>query len=268
MSTVVLALDTATEQIALALGVFEGDGAGEGLRVLATRDVPAPREALSRTLPLLSELLGESGLTAADIDSVVVGRGPGSFTGVRIGVSTAKGIAHGLGVPLFGVGTLDAIAWGIAMNREHPCTLGVVGDAMRGEVYPALFELSPGTVRRHAPDTVSAPTATASEWAGRNEPVLLAGNGLHKYADTFISAASDGTLSLAEERFWAPSGESLLRVFAALRLSGQTGDGDPAKLLPIYTRLSDAEENEQRVAGVVPAPVPPSGVSDPEGGMR
>ncbi|MDZ4180862.1 MAG: tRNA (adenosine(37)-N6)-threonylcarbamoyltransferase complex dimerization subunit type 1 TsaB [Coriobacteriia bacterium] len=268
MSAVVLALDTATEQIALALGVFEGEGEAEALRVLATRDVLAPREALSSTLPLLREIFDESGLTAAQIDSVVVGRGPGSFTGVRIGVSIAKGIAHGLGVPLFGVGTLDAIAWGIAMQHEQPLVVGIIGDAMRGEVYPALFEISPDAVRRRAPDTVGAPTAIAMEWAGSSEPLLLAGNGLRKYADIFVSAAADGVLSIAEERFWAPSGEGLLRAFAAARLSGETGDGDPVTLLPIYTRLSDAEENEQRLAGTTSATVPSSGVSDREGGQR
>ena len=83
-----------------------------------------------------------AGPEIAEVTEVVVGRGPGSFTGVRIGVATAKGLAQGLGVPLFGVSTLEAIAWRFAASgtATEPAARGVVlGDAMRGEVYPALF---------------------------------------------------------------------------------------------------------------------------------
>ena len=70
----------------------------------------------------------------------MVGRGPGSFTGVRIGISTAKGLAHGANVPLLGVSTLDACAW-TAWKAGVRGKLGVLADAMRGEVYPALYVL-------------------------------------------------------------------------------------------------------------------------------
>ncbi len=120
---------------------------------------------------------------------MIVGRGPGSFTGVRIGVATAKGLAHGLSCPLWGVSTLDAVAWTFAHNEA---TVAVVGDAMRGEVYPALFRVR----RRHAwsgsPPTASPsrPTSPPSG-PGSAEPLVLAGNGLRKYAAIFSEALGD-----------------------------------------------------------------------------
>ena len=132
--TLLLALDTATE--AVGIGVARLDSAG--VTLLASEAHLAPRRANTVLLDRAGDALARSGGAMADVGVVVVGRGPGSFTGVRIGVATAKGLAQGLGAPLYGVGSLDAIAWQLAGFEG---TIGVVGDAMRGEVYPALFRI-------------------------------------------------------------------------------------------------------------------------------
>lgn len=238
MSAYVLALDTATERTVVALGTRNGDAH----TTVASAEIDAPRAALGRLLPVLADMLTDLQLTAGDIGEIVVGRGPGSFTGVRIGVATAKGLAHGLGVPLLGVGTLDAIAWRCA--RDHEGLLGVVGDAMRGEVYPALFELSGGMARRFAPDRVVKPAVAAAEWAALDEPLMLAGNGLIKHEEAFCAGLGDRSRAVARE-LWLPTGDGLLGAYAHAREAGEAGTGHPGALLPIYTRLSDAEEDER-----------------------
>ncbi len=254
---IVLAFDTATEAIALGVGIRSGST----VDVLGTRDFQAPRAAMSGLLPAIEVLLGDLSLAPADVSEVVVGRGPGSFTGVRIGVATAKGIAHGLGVGLFGVGTLDAIAWGVP--REWSGTLGVVGDAMRGEVYPAVFDLSQSaegrTVARRDDDCVAVPGSAAQAWARLDEPMFLAGNGLIKYAEVFSDALGEGG-TLAPTAWWSPTGAGLLRAFAATLRTGAGSDGRPGLVLPVYTRLSDAEEAERTRAGLGPMSLPATGV--------
>lgn len=181
---------------------------------------------------------------------MVVGRGPGSFTGVRIAVATAKGLAEGLGVPLYGTGSLDAVARRFV---EHEGLLGIVGDAMRQEVYPLLFACGSGRVRRLTEYAVTTPERAAAEWAASTEAeLLLAGDGLAKHAEVF-AAALGPRARLAPVEEWRPGGACLL---AAAFEERDAGDGDVGSLLPIYTRLSDAEEAERPGAGV-----PGSGVS-------
>jgi tRNA threonylcarbamoyl adenosine modification protein YeaZ len=260
----VLALDTATEVTAVAIGRH---GIG-GLEVLASCDTVAPRAAMSRLLPCIEDLHAALGLSPADLDEIVVGLGPGSFTGVRIGVATAKGIAQGLGVPLHGVGTLDAIAWRVALDKggfedsDRPeFTLGVVGDAMRGEVYPARFRIAHGVAQRVDDDSVAKPEAVIAEWLHAGDRLVLAGNGLRKYAERF--AEDLGSLvTFAPEGLWAPSGVGLLAAYQAAFEGGMLGSGDAGALLPVYTRLSDAEQAEadRTVHG---GPVAVAGASDP-----
>lgn len=243
MNRKIIAIDTSTEVVAIGLGALE-DGQ---VQVLGVGDVYAPRAALAQTLPRVSELLAANRVEPSEIDMVVVGRGPGSFTGVRIGVSIAKGLAHGLGVPLFGVGTLDAIAWRLQPFAQAPTLVGVLGDAMRSEVYPALFRISAQGVVRLEEDSVARPAEVAARWASLGEPCVLIGNALHKYRELF--GATDHTaFTLAEEALWSPSGEALLAAFGAAWAAGSQGPGDVAALLPVYTRASDAEENERKAA--------------------
>lgn len=248
MSTLLLALDTATETTTVGLAQMTDSA----IEMFAAAVVDAPRAAMSRVLPMAQSLLSANELSVSEVGGVIVGLGPGSFTGVRIGVATAKGLAHGLGVPLWGVSTLDAIAWGFS---DEDVLLGVVGDAMRGEVYPVLFECGGGRVRRRAGDRVTKPELLADEWAALDTPISLAGNGLRKYGELLGVALGENAVPTAEE-LWAPYARGLFSAFAAARRDGTLGTGEPGTVLPIYTRLSDAEEAE-----VGRRPVPPNGVA-------
>lgn len=254
----VLALDTATEEVAVGLGRFEVGG----VHLLGEMNLDVPRASLTHLVPTVTRLLESVGHGIGDVDAVVVGRGPGSFTGVRIGVAAAKGLAQGLGAPLYGVGTLDAVAERFA-GRDG--LVAVVGDAMRREVYPALFRCDGATAGRLEADRVCAPAAVAERWAAEvGEPLLMTGNGLRKYRDVFADALGE-RVTFAPEALWTPTGEALLQSAWRAWRSRDLGDGDPATVLPVYTRLSDAEENERERAGL-PRIVDDSGVAGPGGG--
>ncbi len=234
----VLALDTASTQMVLALADF--DEVDASATMVASCQIDAPRQANQVLLTQAARLLADAGLEVSDIDAIVVGRGPGSFTGVRIGVATAKGLACGLAAPLYGASTLDAVAWR-AWWAGVRGRLGVVADAMRKEVYPVRYALDDAGVTRLEPDTVAKPAQVAQQWASEEDSLMLTGDGLLKYAELFEGAPFE----LAAEGLWLPDGQGLISAFAQAFATDAAGSGDAAALVPVYTRLSDAEENEQ-----------------------
>ena len=234
----VLALDTASTQMVLALADF--DEADASAAMVASCQIDAPRQANQVLLTQAAQLLAGVGFEVSDIDAIVVGRGPGSFTGVRIGVATAKGLACGLAAPLYGASTLDAVAWR-AWGAGVRGRLGVVADAMRKEVYPVRYALDDAGVTRLEPDTVAKPAQVAQRWASEESSLMLTGDGLLKYAELFENTPFE----LAPQELWLPDGQGLISAFAQAFATGTAGSGDAAALVPVYTRLSDAEENEQ-----------------------
>lgn len=251
----VLAFDTANEVIAIGLGRL--DAAARSIELVASVEVEARRASNTQLVPRIDELCARAGVAREKIACVCVGRGPGSFTGVRIALATAKGIASALEIGLVGVSSLDAVAWG-AWKAAERGELLVVADAMRREVYPVEYRLDDeGAVRLTADRVVKAAefaeelggsagdgSAAASEW-------FIAGDGLRKYAELF-----SGVGTVLSEKLWTPTGAGLLLALQAAWRAGECDPfdaerHDPGLLLPVYTRLSDAEENErQRLARV------------------
>ena len=244
-SRIVLALDTSTDMLAccVARWTSRADGTAETC-VLATGDHLCRRQTNVELTSTALDCLGRAGLAMGDVDEVLVGRGPGSFTGVRIGIATAKGLSCGLGVPLYGTSTLDATAW-TAWEAGVRGTLGVVGDAMRGEVYPGIYQLDDtGVQRTFAAETVVKAQACVDAWGERPDAgeLILTGDGLKKYRTAFEAA---GFARFVDDAAWHPSSAGLLRAAAATPRDDVRDSGDPALVLPIYTRLSDAEEAER-----------------------
>ena len=263
----ILALDTSTDMLACAVGRVGADGS---VTVLAARDHMCRRQANVELVTTAQGALADAGLGMGDLDAVLVGRGPGSFTGVRIGIATAKGLACGAGLPLFGTSALDAMAWS-AWDAGVRGTLAVAGDAMRGEVYPGIYELDEAGAHRTFPaETVSKADSCVAAWAERADAseLTLSGNGLAKYRARFEAA---GWASFSPEEAWYPTGEGLLRaaVEAGVFDGPEAQSGDPALVLPIYTRLSDAEEAERTRLGLKkPASVELTGVDDALAGIH
>ena len=261
----VLALDTSTDMLACAVARVD-NGAVD---VLAAGDHLCRRRANVELVGTCQDALAAAGLKMADVDAVLVGRGPGSFTGVRIGIATAKGLACGAGVGLYGTSALDAMAqaaW-LAGTRGR---LAVVADAMRGEVYPGIYELDEkGARRTFTAESVVKADACVAELAARADAgeLTLSGNGLLKYAEKFAAAGFGANRCTAQDAWW-PTGEGLVRAAVEAGVFAEQ-NGDPALVLPIYTRLSDAEENERTRLGLKePATVELTGVDDALAGIH
>lgn len=244
MKDIVVAFDTANEMISVGVGRLNYQT--QSIEFVASQETEAFRASNVKLLPEIDALLADTGVSRDDVACVVCGRGPGSFTGVRICMASAKGIAIGLNVPLFGVSTADAQAWQ-QWDLGVRGSVVVVGDAMRKEVYPVRYMLTDGGVERLNTDFVmkaaKLPTWLGDAYSQESAP-LITGDGLKKYADL-----CEGCGTLAQD-YRYPTGKGLLLAAQALWRSGDVDfsdslTGDPCVLLPVYTRLSDAEEAER-----------------------
>lgn len=183
-------------------------------------------------LPMVKALLDATGTSADDIDLFACSEGPGSFTGVRIGVATVKGLAFGKEKPVLGVSTLAALAASILPHEGLICP---VMNARRGQAYNALFLAKGNTLERLCPDRAIALDALMAELAMRDEPVAFVGDGA-----ALASAAANGikeiSLPLAVTENPAV-GVALLAREAYLA----GARGTDATLSPVYLRLPQAE---------------------------
>ncbi len=189
----------------------------------------------SQTLMLMAQdLLKICGRSSADVTHIGVAAGPGSFTGVRIGVAAAKGFAWGQDKPCYGVSTLEAMARNLGGSEGTVCA---VMDARRNQVYNALFTLQDGHLIRHSEDRAIALSDLANELQAVPKPVFLVGDGsilcYHMLRDTV-----SGLILPPEHRMHQRATGVALATLEAIA-TGQPHDG--ASLTPNYLRLSQAE---------------------------
>jgi len=213
-----LAIETATECCSAAL--LAGD------RLLA-RSALAPRRHAELLLPMCEALLAEAGLARHALDAVAVGCGPGAFTGVRLAVSAAQGIALALDVPVVPVSSLAALA--LQAPADDAAILAVI-DARMGEVYAGAFRRTrDGLVEPLAAQTVGAPQALALPPAAAWNVV---GSGWASYADA-LGACLPGAPRWADGQRY-PQAVEVARLAAPL---ARAGGGVPAEqALPVYLR--------------------------------
>ena len=189
----------------------------------------------SQTLMVMAEdLLKVCGKSAADVTHLAVAAGPGSFTGVRIGVSAAKGFAWGAEKPVYGVSTLESMALGLGVMDGHICCCM---DARRKQVYNAIFLAENGRMTRVCEDRAISLEELKEELAHIDGPVYLVGDGAELTMRTL--GAEIPELILPPEHRWhqRASGVALAAIGAMER--GESADG--AALQPNYLRLSQAE---------------------------
>ena len=184
-------------------------------------------------LPMAEQALETCGLALRDVDAVAVARGPGSFTGIRIGVSAAKGLCWGADKPAVGVSTLEAMAWNDAGAAPADSVVCCAMDARRSQIYNALFRIENGAPQRLTPDRAIALEALAEELADVKKSIFVLGDG----AQLCYNYLSERSLpaSLAPERVRLQNAWGVCRAAA-----GRTPES-AALLLPVYLRLSQAE---------------------------
>ena len=189
----------------------------------------------SRTLlPMAEDMLKNAELTLRDVDLIAVAHGPGSFTGIRIGVSTVKGLAWAGDKPCVGISTLEAMAWhGLAAGG----VVCPVMDARRSQVYNALFEIKDGRPQRLCPDRPIALAELAEDVKKLDAPVFLVGDGA-AITKAFFDAQGIPCRVAPENLLWQDAWG-----VAMAAMDKEPGNAD--SLLPVYLRLSQAERERQ-----------------------
>ena len=189
----------------------------------------------SQTLMVMAEdLLKQCGKTVSDITAVAVAEGPGSFTGVRIGVAAAKGFAWGGELPCYGVSTLEAMAESLGIYQGYVCPCM---DARRNQVYNAMFYVNRGKVERVKEDRAIALAELAEELKALEGPIFLVGDGSNLTYNTLSAEIPSLVLPPEHRMHQRATGVAIL---AAKKIAaGETGDGNA--LTPNYLRFSQAE---------------------------
>lgn len=193
----------------------------------------------SRTLlPMAEDMLKNTGISFDDVDLIACAHGPGSFTGIRIGVATVKGLSWALEKPCAGVSTLEAMAWHGVSAGGYVCS---VMDARRNQVYNALFEVKDSTPSRLTPDRAISLAELIEDVKQLPSPVFLVGDG------SSITAAAFDEAGIAFRR--APENLALQSAWGVSMAAMSAESGPAESLLPVYLRLSQAErERQERLA--------------------
>jgi tRNA threonylcarbamoyladenosine biosynthesis protein TsaB len=219
----ILALDTSTLAATMALT--------EDHKVLAESNLPPGRTHSTTLLPEIRRMLKEHTLDVRDVDLFAVGLGPGSFTGLRIGLAAAKGLAWAAGKPLVGVPTLDALA------RNHPpaqTRICPLLDARKGQVYAALFEPDEaGGWKRTMEEEAFTPDELA---ALIHEETVFFGEGVRTWEES-LSQLLGAFFLRGEDNLDYPRAEAVARL--AVHLFYEGTETDPAGIVPRYIRPPD-----------------------------
>ena len=190
-------------------------------------------------LPLIENTLHAAKLTTDDIDIIAVAAGPGSFTGIRIGVAAAKGLAFTKNTPCYGISTLEGMAWSAATENMLLCP---VMDARCMQVYTALFESRNDVIERLHADSAVRIDALRELLIQHNKSVLLFGDGAEKFAPVLKEAGIDIHLAGTAIRMQHANGIALAAMH---RYTNAIPPIAPEQLVPDYLRLSQAERERQ-----------------------
>jgi len=226
VAPILLTIQTASPAGSLALS--------DGEHLLAEINLDVRKTPTEWLLQSIEDLLAKANLDKSDLDAIGVVRGPGSFTGLRVGLATAKGLSLAVNCPLLGVSSLQCLAMQLPFSRLPVC---VMLDARKQEVYTALFNWVAGYPHILGEERVVKPEELLAEITGET---LFVGNGALVYRTLIVR-------QLAERAHFPPAFLNLPRAGAAAALAlhewgaGRTLSAD--ELMPIYLRPSEAELN-------------------------
>ncbi len=225
---IVLGIDTATEQVGCALGGVEGP--------LASFHSARGRRHAETLVPAVEFVCRTARLELSEVSVVAVDIGPGLFTGLRVGVATAKSLAQALRVPVIGMSSLDLLAHQV---RHSPRLIVPVIDARRGEVFSALYRHVPGGLQRLTDYRVGTAEELANDLMARREEALLVGDGALRYAS--VLAGDGGFIELGGVGNQWPSACDLVELAHPRAVREEFVQSSELEVL--YLRKSDAEAN-------------------------
>jgi tRNA threonylcarbamoyladenosine biosynthesis protein TsaB len=226
----ILGIDTATEQVGCAIGGHEG--------VLGSFHVARGRRHAETLAPAIEFLCEQTRISLHDLGAIAVDIGPGLFTGLRVGVSTAKAMAHALRISVIGVPSLDLLAF--TVRHTHRLIVPVI-DARRGEVFSATYRQVPGGVQRLTDFKVGSADDLAGDLQALGADVLAVGDGASRYASVF---AELGRVELAGPGLEHPSAAALVELAHPRALREEFVQ--PGDVAPLYLRRADAEVSFER----------------------
>ena len=229
-SVIILGIESATSQVGCAIGGHEG--------VLSSVHSSRGKRHAENLAPQIEFVLEQARITMDEISVVAVDIGPGLYTGLRVGITTAVSIAFGLGVPMIGVTSLDLLAYPV----RH-CSKLIVAtiDARRGEVFHANYRQVPGGVQRISEPVVSSPDDLSADLLAHGNEALLVGDGALRYSEIFAGLRG---VEAAEPSIAYPSAASIVQLAHAKALREEFVT--PTELEPVYLRKPDALELEKQ----------------------
>lgn len=230
----VLGIDSSTPMASVAIGSEQG--------IIASALVSRGASHNEFLLPAIRFCLDGSHLGFRNLSGIAVSLGPGLFTGMRVGVATAKALAQSLAVPIVGMASLDLLAYEV---RYAPKVICAALDARRGEVFHAFYRTSPGGIQRMTAYMVERPEQLVTRIGARADDVLIVGNGALMYREEFEGLGSRVELGAESDAF--PDARSLVEL-SLPRLFRE--DFDPLyEVKPLYLRTSAKKIQWDRIRG-------------------
>lgn len=222
----ILGIESATQQVGCAIGGHEG--------VIALFESAKGRRHAETLVPAIDFVRRQALIDLSEISVVAVDIGPGLFTGLRVGLATAKAVAHALRVPMIGISSLDLLAFPV---RHTSRVIAAVVDARRGELFFAFYRQVPGGVQRVSEPTVGSADDLAGEIDALHGDVLCVGDGALRYREQLARPG----VEFAEQWLAHPSAAPLVQLAHARALREEWVQA--SRLEPLYLRRPDAEIN-------------------------
>jgi tRNA threonylcarbamoyladenosine biosynthesis protein TsaB len=222
----ILGIESATQQVGCAIGGHEG--------VIAHFESARGRRHAETLVPAIDFVRRQARIDLSEISVVAVDIGPGLFTGMRVGIATAKAMAHALRVPMIGISSLDLLAFPL---RHTSRVIATVIDARRGELFYALYRQVPGGVQRISDHQLGTPADLSAELDAVGHDTLCVGDGALRYRDVLERKG----VEFAEQWLAHPSAGPLVQLAHARALREDWVNS--WEIEPLYLRKPDAEIN-------------------------
>ena len=226
----VLGIETATPQVGVAIGGHEG--------IIASFHTTRDRRHAETLVPAIQFLCAQAQMKLSQIGLVAVDVGPGLFTGLRVGLATAKSIAHACRIPMIGVSSLDLTAFPARFSDR---LIVSTVDARRGEIFHATYRRAPGGIQLMSAPAVDQPADVAGQLMATGAETLIVGDGAQRYAD--VLGAVRGA-EIGREGLRHPNAGALVELAHARALREEFVS--PSEIAPMYLRAPDARINWQQ----------------------